>query len=142
MTSQWGRIVNYTKIKLLEFCILPGHDILYHEECEKFMDSVLEVMRMEIVNRETHMAFDRILPQHMLYHMRTMIKHSNIKQLKKKLADADLKDIPAVIVSAGPSLDKNVHLLKNTGKGIDYHCRCFNTSCDTGWGETGYFVYN
>lgn len=112
MTSQWGRIVNYTKIKLLEFCILPGHDILYHEECEKFMDSVLEVMRMEIVNRETHMAFDRILPQHMLYHMRTMIKHSNIKQLKKKLADADLKDIPAVIVSAGPSLDKNVHLLK------------------------------
>ena len=76
------------------------------------MDSVLEVMRMEIVNRETHMAFDRILPQHMLYHMRTMIKHSNIKQLKKKLADADLKDIPAVIVSAGPSLDKNVHLLK------------------------------
>ncbi|MBD9181650.1 MAG: DUF115 domain-containing protein [Roseburia intestinalis] len=107
------QFVDYTQIKLLEFCILPGHDILYHEECEKFMDGVLECMRHAIVNKETHLAFNRLLPQHMLYHMKHLINHSNIEQLKQALATVgNLDEIPVIIVSAGPSLDKNIHLLK------------------------------
>lgn len=105
-------IVDYTRVKLLDFCILPGYDVLYHEECEIYMDGVLECMRNVMVNKATHLAFDRSLPQHMLYHMKNLIFHSNIEQLKFLLQKENLKDIPAIIVSAGPSLDKNVHLLK------------------------------
>lgn len=106
------RLIDYTQIKLLEFCILPGNDILYHEECENFMDGVLECMRNEMVNKETHLAFDRLIPRHMLYHMKRMIAHSNMEQLKQVLCANDLQEIPVIIVSAGPSLDKNIHLLK------------------------------
>lgn len=106
------QLVGYTRIKLLEFCILPGYDIVYHDECETFMDAVLECMRNEIMNKETHLAFDRQIPQHMLYHTKHMLPYSNINQLKKELLTKDIEDIPAIIVSAGPSLDKNVHLLK------------------------------
>ena len=106
------QLVGYTRIKLLEFCILPGYDIVYHDECETFMDAVLECMRNEIMNKETHLAFDRQIPQHMLYHTKHMLPYSNINQLKQELLTKDIEDIPAIIVSAGPSLDKNVHLLK------------------------------
>lgn len=105
-------IVSYTRIKLLEFCILPGYDVLYHEQCEKFMDDVIDQMRNIIVNKSTHLDFNRTIPRRILFNMQRMIQHSNIKQLYDALQEKDLKEIPAIIVSAGPSLDKNVHLLK------------------------------
>lgn len=105
-------IIDYTRIKLLEFCILPAYDILYHEECERYMDAVLECMRNATVNKETHFAFDRLLPQHMLWHMKHMIFYSNIQQVKESVLKKDIKNVPAIIVSAGPSLDKNIYLLK------------------------------
>lgn len=109
-------IVDYSRIKLLEFCILPSYDILYAEVCERYMDSVIENMRVAIVNKETHFAFDRLIPQHILFHMGNMISYPNIEQLKEKLKGKNIKNIPAIIVSAGPSLDKNIHLLKKAKK--------------------------
>lgn len=106
------RIVDYTHIKLLEFCILPGYDILYHNECEQYMDSVIECIRSEIVNKGTSFAFNRLIPQHILFHMRNLIYHKNIEQLRQALLPYDLSQIPAIVVSAGPSLDKNVEVLK------------------------------
>ena len=106
------RLLDYTKIKLIDFYILPGYDVLYHEACESFMDSVLERMRNEIVNKTTHLTFNRSVPRHTLFHMRELIYQRNLEQLKRALSMYDLTEIPAIIVSAGPSLDKNVHLLK------------------------------
>lgn len=67
MSVVMSRIINYTRIKLLEFCILPGYDVLYHEQCEAFMDGVIEQMRNETVNKSTSMTFERLIPQHMLF---------------------------------------------------------------------------
>lgn len=106
------QLIDYTRIKLIDFLILLNYDVLYHEACEKFMDSVIERMRNEIVNKATHLTFDRSVPQHTLYHMRNLIYHRNLEQLKQALSAYDLTEIPTIIVSAGPSLDKNIHLLK------------------------------
>ncbi len=106
------QLIDYTRIKLIDFLILPNYDVLYHEACEKFMDSVIERMRNEIVNKTTHLTFNRSVPQHTLYHMRNLIYHRNLEQLKQALSAYDLTEIPTIIVSAGPSLDKNIHLLK------------------------------
>lgn len=107
-----SQLIDYTKIKLIEFCILPGYDVLYSEECNYFMEHVLENMRYEIVNKATHLSFNRSIPQHMLFHMQNLLKYNNLEQLKQALLSMDLEEIPAIIVSAGPSLDKNIHLLK------------------------------
>lgn len=106
------KLLDYTRIKLIDFYILPGYDMLYHGVCEGFMDSVIDRMRNEIVNKTTHLTFNRSVPRHTLFHMRRLIYQRNLEQLKRALAVYDLTEIPAIIVSAGPSLDKNVHLLK------------------------------
>lgn len=106
------KIVDYTRMKLLEFCILPGYDILYHDTCEMFMDSVIERMRNEIINKSTSYAFDRLIPQHTLFHMKNLLYHKNLEQLRQALAEYPINEIPAIIVAAGPSLDKNIKTLK------------------------------
>lgn len=105
-------LVDYSRMKLLDFCILPGYDVLYHEECEMFMDNVLDCMKNVIVNKATHVTFDRDIPRRMLSNTKRMIFSSNLMQLKKALDQKVVKDIPVIIVSAGPSLDKNIHELK------------------------------
>ena len=110
--SFFNEFIDYTNSKLVDFFILPGQDVLYSELCEKFMDQVIEVMRNILVMKNTREAFDRKIPRHTLFHMKNMIKHSNHAQLKHRLEDAGVLDVPAIIVSAGPSLDKNIKELK------------------------------
>ena len=105
-------LLDYSRMKLLDFCILPGYDILYHEECEMFMDNVLDCMKNAIVNKATHLTFDRDIPRRMLSNTNRMIFSSNLMQLKKALDPKIVQNIPVIIVSAGPSLDKNIHELK------------------------------
>lgn len=106
------KIVDYTHMKLLEFCILPGYDILYHDTCETFMDSIIERMRNEVVNKATSVVFDRLIPQYTLFHMKNLLYHKNLEQLRQALAEHRINEIPVIIVAAGPSLDKNIDALK------------------------------
>ncbi|MFR4352666.1 MAG: motility associated factor glycosyltransferase family protein [Roseburia sp.] len=109
--------VGYSNVRLLEFCILPDYDVLYTKACESFMDDVIEKVRMEYVQRSTRLAFSRMIPRHMLFHMKNLIYQRNIEQLRRALELYDLEKIPAIVVSAGPSLDKNVkELHKAQGK--------------------------
>ena len=112
LDAMLGKVIDYTRIKLLEFCILPGYDILYHDLCTEYMDGVIERMRNEIVNKSTSLSFDRLIPQYTLYHMKNMIYHKNIGQLRQALDGRDISKVPCIIVAAGPSLDKNICQLK------------------------------
>lgn len=111
------QFVNYFRVKLIEFCILPVYDVLYQVECKEYMDDILQGMRNVFANKATNLLFDRKIPQNILYNMKRMIRCSNIEQLKEKLKEVNLDNIPAIIVSAGPSLDKNIkELHKAQGK--------------------------
>ena len=105
-------IIDYTNMKLIEYCILPNYDVLYTKQCESFMQRVLDRIQDELIKKSTKLGFERMIPQHMLYHMRNMISQRNIAQIKKAFEGSMPERIPAIIVSAGPSLDKNVKELK------------------------------
>lgn len=105
-------IIDYTNSKLVDFFILPGQDALYSEQCETFMEQAIEVMRNIVVMKSTRQAFDRKIPQHTLFHMKNLICHSNHEQLRRALEEAGATELPVIIVSAGPSLDKNIYMLK------------------------------
>lgn len=104
--------LQYTDLMVIEFCILPAYDILYREECENFMDTILDRLQDEIVRKSTRLGFDRMVPRHTLYNMKHMIGCRNIYQIAQAMQGIDVSEIPAVIVSAGPSLDKNIQELR------------------------------
>lgn len=107
------KLIDYTNSRLLDFWILPGYDVLYQSACNDYMEHVVERMQNEIVQKSTRLAYERKSPRYTLFHMKNLIFHKCLTQLKQELQKHDLSNVPAIIVAAGPSLDKNVHLLKN-----------------------------
>lgn len=104
--------LQYSDFTFTEFCILPGYDILFHEECEEFQNLIIERLRDEAVKKGTSLSFQRVIPRNTLYNMKHTIRTRNIGQIREALEECPLEDIPAVIVCAGPSLDKNIQELK------------------------------
>lgn len=107
-----SKTVSYLNRTIIEMCILPGYDRLYQEQYVEFEDAIFTGVREAVMIKHTKIGMGRKNPQHLLYHMRNVLLHSDCEQLRRKLCEYDLKNIPAIIVSAGPSLDKNVHELK------------------------------
>lgn len=104
--------LQYSDFTFTEFCILPGYDILFHEECEEFQNLIIERLRDEAVKKGTSLSFQRVIPRNTLYNMKHTIRTRNIGQIREALEGYPLEDIPAVVVCAGPSLDKNIQELK------------------------------
>ena len=104
--------LQYSDFTFTEFCILPGYEILFHEECEEFQNLIIERLRDEAVKKGTSLSFQRVIPRNTLYNMKHTIRTRNIGQIREALEECPLEDIPAVIVCAGPSLDKNIQELK------------------------------
>lgn len=107
-----SKTVSYMNRTILEMCVLPGYDFLYREDYTKFEDEIIDGVKESVVTKNTKLAIGRKYPQYTLYHMKNIIYHSDCEQLRRKLAEYDLSHIPAIIVSAGPSLDKNINELK------------------------------
>ena len=105
-------MVDYAYRKLVEFCILPGYDVLYPEECKKFMDEVIEKLQFDMIYRNSFLDFDRVIPRNILFHMRNMIFQRNIAQVKQLIEKENARAMPAILIAAGPSLDKNIKEVK------------------------------
>ena len=99
---------------LLE-CFHPGYDKLFPESYQSFR-GVLQDNRLDnLVAKNTNNKFGKLIAANAIH---------NIKYLRDSISFWDLhkvlpKDVPVIIVSAGPSLQKNVDLLKEAkGKSI------------------------
>ena len=65
-----------------------------------------------MLDRNTHIMFADEFIVNMLKNIPDMIEQYTINELKEQFDKVNLTDIPAIIVSAGPSLDKNIEDIK------------------------------
>lgn len=104
--------VTYQNRELMMHCILPNYDILYQEKCMEHIEQMLYYSKYEVFKKNTEVQFAARLADNILYNMPYILKGSSVFDLKKTFLAKDLENIPAIIVSAGPSLDKNIKELK------------------------------
>lgn len=87
----------------------PSYDKVYIEQYKDFLAVVENVNKLAKVNRDTeeHLAHSAVSNVMKNLHF---IKDSNyIPDLTAEISE----EVPAIVVAAGPSLDKNIDLLKN-----------------------------
>lgn len=90
------------------FCWHPGYENLYRIEFDEFQVKVQRVNGMLKVNADTT-AFLSKIAIHNVFRNLHFIKNSNyVTELIGEIPE----DVPAIIVSAGPSLDDNIEELK------------------------------
>lgn len=92
-----------TQISCTHIC----YDKLYLDEYNRFWDDLKKIDEMTVVKRNTNAHFAHITVENVIQNLK-YVKNSNyVSELAGKIPE----DIPVIIVSAGPSLDKNIEEL-------------------------------
>ena len=105
--------MNYSNMKLLNFCVQLNYENLYEEECKKVFDAIRGRCEEIVAIRNTDILLCKEFAENDLDNCNDMIEQYSLNELRKSFGKiASLENIPAFIVSAGPSLDKNIKDLK------------------------------
>lgn len=111
--------ISFNNIRMLRLGILPNYDSIYPKECKHMLETMIYFMNKTKIYRNTIYNFREEFAAHALSNMYDYLWQTDTHYLKKRLAEEDLSDVPAIIVAAGPSLNKNVQELKQAkGKAL------------------------
>lgn len=105
-------IITYQNHLLIENMVLPNYDVLYYDLAEEFIKTLLYYSRLEVFKKNTDIDYGKRLADNLLYNLPYMLCHSSVAELKEQIKKHHIAEAPAIIVSAGPSLDKNIKDLK------------------------------
>lgn len=107
-----GSEITYEVVEYVKLYITPNYDNLFPEEYREIFETYKEALQRTIMNRNTMLHFKKKVIDNMIGNFLDCIKQYSLFSLIKVFQNIDKKDIPAIIVSAGPSLDKNIYELK------------------------------
>ncbi len=109
-----SRIQNYN-IKTNKHIVLPKYAELFNDKLVWMTKKLQELYDKQKVQSNTIKAVGALTCKNMFYNMRHFEGCRSVEDLTGRFP----KDMPAIVVSAGPSLAKNVHLLKEAkGKAL------------------------
>lgn len=99
---------HWTNLDTQIVCHHTGYEILFPEAYRDFLVSVKKTSNMVQVNKDTQAHFAKRMVPNMIKNMVFLQEGRIITDYLDKIP----KDIPAIVVAAGPSLDKNIEELK------------------------------
>jgi hypothetical protein len=89
-------------------CIHPVYDKLFLYEHKEFLEEIKNNNTRAILNRNTAAKMGKAMIKNVARNFRYIVDSYTVNEL----CDFIPKDIPVIIVAAGPSLDKNISTLK------------------------------
>lgn len=100
-------------IELTKVLISPGYDRLYAQPIQQFIETCQMESKLIWAGETTLMDIGEEICDNILGNLWELCKAASVNALKAELEkEVDLSKLPVIIVSAGPSLDKNVEDLK------------------------------
>lgn len=103
------KFISLTNTKKVKFFITRSYATLFNEEALFYQSKVLSIVDKKIININTISRFDKLWAYNIASNVAKISTHYGVNKFFDKY-----KNIPAVIVSAGPSLEKNIRKLKET----------------------------
>lgn len=101
--------LNFNNLVFLKKYIQPNYDELYLREIVDFLKRIDRRIRDVVLLENTILYFSNISVKNILHNVKYICDNYQAKQLLDVLP----RDIPGILVSAGPSLNKNIMELKN-----------------------------
>ncbi|WP_315121938.1 6-hydroxymethylpterin diphosphokinase MptE-like protein [uncultured Clostridium sp.] len=100
--------INSISVKnIIKLKISSGYDGIYKKELLNTYDAFKKLMENSLMDNATTKYFSHIFAKAFISNLKHIIEATPINYFKNKFIDK-----PAIIASAGPSLEKNVHELK------------------------------
>lgn len=104
---------DYEIIKYIKVFVTPNYDIVYEKEFGRLKVLLEEHENRLRVNRNTTKVFGKTMMMNAANNLLDCVKQYSMYNLKKEFDRLKKDKIPAIVVAAGPSLDKNIKELKN-----------------------------
>lgn len=101
------KFISIANTKKVKFFITRSYANLFNEEALFYQSKVLSIVDKKIININTISRFDKLWAYNIASNVAEISTHYGVSRFFDKY-----KNIPAVIVSAGPSLEKNIRKLK------------------------------
>lgn len=101
------KFISLTNTKKVKFFITRSYSVLFNEEALFYQQKVLSIVDKKIININTISRFDKLWAYNIASNVVEISTRYGVNKFFNKY-----KNIPAVIVSAGPSLEKNITKLK------------------------------
>ncbi|WP_050606982.1 motility associated factor glycosyltransferase family protein [Clostridium niameyense] len=111
LTEGLFNIIKEYEITKVTYRSIMNYDKIYSNEFLEFTKIVKEFLSDNVISRNTNLRFSEIWFKTLINNLKYIIDAINVEEYKDKY-----KNIPAIIVSAGPSLSKNIDELKNISK--------------------------
>jgi len=102
------RLLKYEMLNCLRELILPNYDILFPNETVEFIKMCRKIVGQEVVMYNTDNRFNTVLVKNLLENAKYLCDGYKTTQLITVIP----RDIPGIVVAAGPSLGKNIKELK------------------------------
>lgn len=106
-------IIRYENMEEVRYACIPNYKKIWEEEYEQYMQLNKQVFEKIAVDRNTLIQFEQNMGRNYLYNLQHMVCESDLWRLKSAFVEKAVKQYPAVIISAGPSLDKNIDALSD-----------------------------
>ncbi|MBE5963195.1 MAG: motility associated factor glycosyltransferase family protein [Lachnospiraceae bacterium] len=108
-------IVNWYNIQYQYIVIHPQYDKLFDQELLHFLKELKENNEVVEVNNNTDAFQGKVIVDNICSNIKHLAHFNAIQHISEKIS----KDIPAIIVAAGPSLQKNIEVLAQAkGKAV------------------------
>lgn len=108
MKNILARLLKYEMLMYFRKLILPNYDTLFAKEVIEFMKISRDIAEMEIVRYNTDNRFNTVVTKNLLCNAKYLCEGYKTTQLIEVIP----RDIPGIVIAAGPSLNKNIKELK------------------------------
>lgn len=100
--------VNYSNMGISKYISYPNYEKIFPEKYKEYYEKIRTLVGRIAMDRNTDIYFSKSVTLNSMKNMKHIFTNSTVDQLKGRVP----KDIPAIVVAAGPSLNKNIHELK------------------------------
>ena len=108
LEGMYNAIFEYALLPQSYYFTLPNYKNIFPEETLNAAKLLRKVLMEKMIMHNTNLRFSDVVIQNLFYNMRYLPDIHKTSQL----ANVIPKDIPAIVVAAGPSLNKNIEDLK------------------------------
>ena len=104
--------VEYANYQLVFNTNLPNYPQIFPEKYKWALDRQLYEIKRVILNRNTEIYYSKEMIHNIMELSRDIIEQYSVVQLTDIVCKKEFEDMPAILIAAGPSLDKNIEKLK------------------------------
>lgn len=108
MRGLFSRVLTYESMPFSHRLVLPNYDVLFPDEVLNFIKIMFDIANFELSQYSTQISFSTVTVKNILNNIKYLCNGYKTIQLVEVIP----RDIPGILVSAGPSLNKNIKELK------------------------------